>query len=108
MLILLRSLYHVQKQHMIQFTVRQSYEHVTSLALIISCAKTAHNPIHRSSIIRACYLSCAHYIMNKLMKQIQGEPNKIKNVDLHENNDVLELLHKNNSIGGPVLCYINE
>ena len=42
------------------------------------------------------------------MKQIQGKPNKIKNVDLHENNDVLELLHKNNSIGGSVLCYINE
>ena len=34
---MLRSLYHVQKQHMIQFTVRQSYEHVDSLALIISC-----------------------------------------------------------------------
>ena len=93
---------------MMPFAVRQSCRYVDSLAFIISCAKTAHDPIHRSSIIRACCLTCAHYIMNKLMKQIQGEPNKIKNVDLHENNDVLELLHKNNSIGGPVLCYINE
>ena len=35
-LALLRSLYHVQIRHMIQFDVRQSYQHVDSLALIIS------------------------------------------------------------------------
>ncbi len=49
-----------------------------------------------------------YYIMNKSMKQFQGKLNEIKNVDLHENNAMLELLHKNNSIGGPILCYINE
>ena len=32
---------------------RQSCEHVDSLALIISCAKTAHDPIRRSSIMQA-------------------------------------------------------
>ena len=30
------------------------------------------------------------------------------NVDLQGNSTVLELLHKNNSIGGLILCYINE
>ena len=34
--------------------------------------------------------------------------NKIKIVDLQGNSTVLELLHKNNSIGGLILCYINE
>ena len=29
-------------------------------------------------------------------------------VDLQGNSTVLELLHKNNSIGGLILCYINE
>jgi len=33
---MLRSLYHVQNRHMIQFAVRQSCRHVDSLALIIS------------------------------------------------------------------------
>ena len=33
-----------------------------SLTLIISCANSAHDPIRRSSIISACWLSCTHYI----------------------------------------------
>lgn len=33
---MLRSLYHVQNRHMIQFTIRQSYKHVDSLSLIIA------------------------------------------------------------------------
>ena len=36
-------LYYVQKKHIIQFAVRQSSKHVDSLALIISCAKAAHD-----------------------------------------------------------------
>lgn len=33
---MLRSLYHVQNRHMIQFTIRQSYKHVDSLSFIIA------------------------------------------------------------------------
>jgi len=35
------------------------------LCLLYYVQKTAHNPIRRSSIKQACWLTCAHYIMRK-------------------------------------------
>jgi len=37
--------------------------HCSLLTHIIACAKPAHAPIHRSSIMQACWLTCVHYII---------------------------------------------
>jgi len=39
--------------------------HCSLLTHIIACAKPAHVPIHRSSIMQACWLTCVHYIMKQ-------------------------------------------
>ena len=102
MLTHLRSLYHVQKQHMIQFTVRQSYEHVDSLALIISWSNASWSWSTLASL-GSLIISWINQWNN-----FNENLNEIKIVDLQGNSTALELLHKNNSIGGLILCYINE